>query len=301
MHTSRCLLLLVALLFAASACSDEKPAGEDALPGVTGTLHHVEQFASNHVASRNLDIWLPPNYEADSSARFPVVYMHDGQNLYDPQKSYIGVDWGIDETMTELVDSGAIDGAIVVGIWNTPKRGPEYMPERALRDFLHPDTFAAMAREHGEPLADAYLRFITQELKPYIDANYRTRPEREHTFIMGSSMGGLISLYAICEYPEVFGGAGCVSTHWPAGDGIVLNYVANHLPDPASHKIYFDFGTATLDSLYEPYQIKVDSLMVAAGYREGENWLTRKFEGDDHSERAWRKRVRVPLLFLLQN
>ena len=93
--------------------------------------------------------------------------------------------------------------------------------------------------------SDHYLRFIVEELKPYVDAHYRTLPDQHNTFIMGSSMGGLISLYAMCEYPHVFGGAGCVSTHFPIGRGIALKYMQDNLPDPKTHKFYFDYGTRT--------------------------------------------------------
>jgi hypothetical protein len=112
-------------------------------------------------------------------------------------------------------------------------------------------------------------------------------------------MGGLISAYAISEYPKVFGGAGCLSTHWPAGDGAVIDYLKKSLPDPKTHKFYFDFGTETLDAQYEPYQLRANAVMKQSGYVEGDNWITKKFVGDDHSERSWSKRVDVPLQFLL--
>ena len=88
----------------------------------------------------------------------------------------------------------------------------------------------------------------------YKRQTYRTRPGRADTFVMGSSMGGLISLYAICEYPDVFGGAGCVSTHWPAVEGVIVPYLRDRLPDPTTHRLYFDYGTATIDTLYLPIQ-----------------------------------------------
>jgi predicted alpha/beta superfamily hydrolase len=147
--------------------------------------------------------------------------------------------------------------------------------------------------------ADAYLRFLVDELKPFVDATYRTLPGRDDTFVMGSSMGGLISLYALCEYPQVYGGAGCLSTHWPAGDGIVIDYLAETLPPPGHHKIYFDYGTETLDAQYEPYQRRADQVMRAAGYTEGVEWMTRRFDGAAHDEAAWQARVHVPLEFLL--
>jgi predicted alpha/beta superfamily hydrolase len=115
---------------------------------------------------------------------------------------------------------------------------------------------------------------------------------------MGSSMGGLISLYAISQYPDVFYGAGCVSTHWSAGEFAIVEEMAKRLPDPASHKLYFDYGTVGVDAPYEPYQLKFDAHLRARGYEEGKNWMTRKFEGADHNEAAWQARVDIPLGFL---
>lgn len=122
---------------------------------------------------------------------------------------------------------------------------------------------------------------------------------------MGSSMGGLISLYAICEYPDVFGAAACLSTHWPGIFTMENNpipeafyrYLENNLPDPRKNKIYFDFGTATLDAMYPPLQAEVDKIMIKKGFSSG-SWQTLKFEGEDHSEKAWKKRLPIPLTFL---
>jgi predicted alpha/beta superfamily hydrolase len=147
--------------------------------------------------------------------------------------------------------------------------------------------------------SDAYLRFLVDELKPAIDARYRTLPGPADTVVMGSSMGGLISLYAVAEYPQVFGAAGAVSTHWPAADGAMVEWLGRHLPDPATHRLYFDYGTATLDAGYAPYQEAMDVLLRQAGYREGENWRTLRFEGAEHNEAAWKARVDEPLRFLL--
>ena len=143
------------------------------------------------------------------------------------------------------------------------------------------------------------MKFLVEELKPFIDGQYNTLPDPANTFVMGSSMGGLISLYAISEYPHVFGGAGCISTHWPIGDMSLVDEMAHRLPDPASHRLYFDFGTETLDRPYEPFQRQMDDHLRQARYIEGQNWVTRKFEGAEHSERSWRKRVEIPLSFLL--
>lgn len=112
-------------------------------------------------------------------------------------------------------------------------------------------------------------------------------------------MGGLISLYAVVQYPEVFGGVGAVSTHFPACGGCVIDWFGAHLPDPDTHRLYFDHGTATLDAKYPRYQARMDALLRVGGYREEENWITRRFEGAEHNEAAWRARLEIPLRFLL--
>jgi predicted alpha/beta superfamily hydrolase len=299
-RTSRLLFLLAGMLTAAGAAHAATPE-PTALsgPGITGTLLRYESMPSRHVAPRNLDVWLPPGYEADGGRRYPVLYMHDGQNLFDPATSYGGVDWGVDETMTRLIEAGEIRPAIIVGIWNTPRRRQEYMPQRAVRgrvDFNVPGSDDSAAEDIS---SDQYLEFMVEELKPFIDAGYRTLPGRSDTLVMGSSMGGLISQYAMSRYPDVYGGAGCISTHWPAGDGIALEDFAAHLPDPDTHRYYFDYGTTTLDSGYEPYQRRADAILRQAGYVEGDNWITLRFEGAEHSEKSWRLRVHRPLVFLI--
>jgi glycosidase/predicted alpha/beta superfamily hydrolase len=274
--------------------------GEPVPAGVTGSFDSYPKVDSRYVDPRRVDVWLPPDYASNAAQRYPVIYMHDGQNLFDPALSYIGVDWGVDEAMTRLIAERRVRGAIVVAVWNTPKRFAEYMPAKAVTESKLPEDWPDLAWIRSQPLlGDKYLRFLVEELKPFIDATYRTLPGRDDTFVMGSSMGGLISFYALAERPDVFGGAGCVSIHWPLADGLVVDYLARRLPPPGHHRLYFDFGTATLDAGYEPYQQRVDALMRKAGYREGIDWVTRKYEGAEHSERAWRARVEVPLVFLL--
>ncbi len=267
--------------------------------GVTGRVEKHPSFPSRHVQARHVDVWLPPGYGDDPSRRYPVLYMHDGQNLFDPAQSYRGMDWGVDDTMTRLIGEEKVRAAIVVGIWNTPLRLLEYMPAKAIPgEGIATGVGGARVRRQ-DVVSDAYLVFLVRELKPFIDRTYRTLPARDDTFVMGSSMGGLISAYAISEYPQVFGGAGCVSTHWPAGEGIVVDYLARHLPDPRTHQFYFDHGTETLDASYAPYQQRMDAAMRDAGYRPGPQWMTRSFEGAEHSEKSWRARLEIPLLFLL--
>ena len=265
----------------------------------TGHINRHADFASRYVAPRHVDIWCPYGVAAPSATRYPVIYMHDGQNLFDPALSFIGVDWGMDEAMTRLIRDTGHPGAIVVGIWNSPLRWREYMPHKPLATPSGRRLLPRFIEQAGgEPLSSEYLRFIVEELKPFIDQNYPTLSEPGHTLVMGSSMGGLISLYALIEYPDVFGGTGCLSTHWPIGDEFMVTFLGKSLPIAGQHRLYFDHGTETLDHDYEPYQRLMDNFVRASGYETGRDWLTRKFGGAEHSERAWRARISIPLAFL---
>ena len=279
------------------------PVTAESLPGpalgVTGERRMHPNFASALVAPRNVEVWLPPGYEANPAARYPVLYMHDGQNVFDPSTSFGGVDWAADETMTRLIAEKSVRPAIVVAVWNTGKRYQEYMPQQALAGTTsHSNGFGTMMPT-SEIISDAYLKFLVTELKPFIDRTYRTRPGRADTFTMGASMGGLIAAYAMTQYPDVFGGAACLSTGWPVAEGAVIDYLRGHAPDPRTHRFYFDLGTATLDSLFPPWQARADSAMRGAGYVTGRNYLSRTFVGAEHNERAWRDRLEIPLRFLL--
>ncbi|MBP7272335.1 MAG: alpha/beta hydrolase [Saprospiraceae bacterium] len=266
------------------------------------------KFESKYVDTRNIDVWLPPNYNI--AQRYPVVYMHDGQMLYDSTTTWNKQEWKVDELLCAMFNEGA-PTCIVVGIWNNDKyRHAEYFPQKplnALRPSLRDSIVSLNLRD--KPLADNYLQFLTAELKPFIDKTYATQADKAHTFIAGSSMGGLISLYAICEYPEVFGAAACISTHWigstffkesplPIMDAF-NTYLKKNLPSPKDHRLYFDYGTATLDSLYKPHQLRIDRTVKSKGYRS-HNCMTRAFEGADHSERSWSARLVIPMRFLLQ-
>ncbi|MER2600431.1 MAG: alpha/beta hydrolase-fold protein [Caldilineales bacterium] len=265
----------------------------------SGVLQRHTHFRFPAGFERTVDVWLPPN-SAAMGRRYPVLYMHDGQNLFDPALAYTGVDWGLGEAVQRLMADG-FTGAIVVGIWNSGnERWLDYFPQK----LLHlPQAHGIVAR-YGRPYtdqirADSYLGFLVNVIKPFIDATYPTLPDRAHTAVMGSSMGGLISLYALEQYPHVFGAAGCLSTHWPAGENALVDLLAADLPAPGAHRLYFDYGTETLDALYEPFQLRMDDHLAAAGYTRDQDWMTLKFDGAEHNEASWRARVDIPLLFLL--
>lgn len=294
----------------AAGCATPSSQGDapPPLPSVpVGRVERLPGLASRHVAPRPVDVWLPRGY--DGTRPHAVLYMHDGQMLFDANTTWNRQAWEVAPTVQRLIDAGALRDTIVVGVWNTghtrfaeyfPQGFIKHVPEGAARQVL-------MARRYASrpPLADAYLRFLVTEIKPAIDARYRTRPGREHTAVAGSSMGGLISLYALCEHPQVFGGAGCLSTHWIGGfernaeiPAAGRAYLRGRLPAPGEHRLYMDRGTAELDALYDDAQAQVDALMRERGFGPP-HFVTRVFEGEGHNERAWARRLEIPLRHLL--
>ena len=300
----RTALIIVTIIAAAVGCIAQ-------LPKVSsGVVRRIEKLPSQFVDPRNVDVWLPDGYT--EKKRYAVVYMHDGQMLFDAESTWNKQEWQVDEVVGQLIKAHRIRNCIVVGIWNNGGyRHSEYFPQKTLAE-LPADTRNYIVKNSlkDRPQADNYLKFLVEELKPFIDKNYSTRKDRENTFIAGSSMGGLISMYAICEYPNVFGGAAGLSTHLPMVlDDKVPNietvplafrhYLEINLPKVGSHKIYFDHGDKTLDALYPPLQAKVDDIMQERGFTK-RWWVTRAFPGEEHSEQSWAKRLSIPFEFLLK-
>jgi alpha-glucosidase len=301
---------LTALLLLITA-SEAMPA---AAPEVSsGRLLTINDFESDFVPARDIFVWLPEDYSEDR--RYAVLYMHDGDSLWDAATTWNGQEWGVDEVVSGLLEEEAIRDVIVVGIPNAgSERGIEYLPQKPFEAMAPEDQQALYAIEHPElgrvysgPIrSDAYLRFLVEELKPHIDANFPTLPDRDNTVVMGSSMGGLISIYAISEYPEVFGGAGCLSTHWPGslypGDSpfpaLMRDYLKDNIPEPDGHYLWFDYGSEGLDASYAGYQSRVDHIVRNKGYGN-DRWITFLDAGADHNEDAWRARLHHPLTFLL--
>ena len=281
-----------------------------------GTLIHHPSFPSDFVETRPVDVWLPDGYSAKERRRYPVIYMHDGQFMFDQTLSpysstwerikgsfYGGLFWNVDQIVSRLIADEAIAPVMVVSVWNLPdvKRRTEYMPQKPVTEEV-----ARILRSESDITREAitsdnYLKFLVLELKPFVDKTYRTKPDYSNTIIIGSSMGGLISAYAISEYPEVFGAAACLSTHWDLGGGAVVNWYKKNWPTAGEHRLYFDYGTKMLDADYEPFQKEMDALLRQKGFRENKDWITHRFEGANHTPKAWRDRLHIPLKFLLEN
>ena len=276
----------------------------DPVPNATGTIDYYPHIESEYRSPRPVEVWLPEGYESSPGERYPVLYMHDGQFLFHHGSTLLETDWlwDVDITMTRLIENGEIRPAIVVAVWadldEKPNRGLEYMPQKPVGEMM---ISRKRVFKGEEVISDNYLKFLVHDLKSFIDKTYRTLPDRENTLVSGSSMGAMISAYVISEYPDVFGDAACLSTYWNMGEGVVLTWFKEHWPEAGAHRIYFDHGTETFDADHERYQLKMDDVMRSKGYRSGEDWISRKFEGADHSPRAWRERFHIPLKFLLGN
>lgn len=273
--------------------------------GSEGTIQHIEMFESKYLRARNVDVWLPASYSEANS--YPVLYMHDGQNLFNPVTSYAKTSWEVDVILSDLIARQVIEPCIVVGIWNTEDRTIEYTPARpyallsheAQKDLLQQD------RITSAPTSDAYLQFIVTELKPYIDSLYATKSSPEHTAICGSSMGGLVSLYALAEYPETFGKAACMSTHWPLAllqddarfTTAYIEYLSGKQASFHHTRLYFDYGTEALDAWYPPHQKHIDSIFREMPL-EGHHYLSAEHQGARHNELAWQERFDAVATFL---
>lgn len=278
-----------------------------------GSINRIDSFPSKFVRPRTVDVWLPENYSEDK--KYAVLYMHDGQMLFDSTTTWNKQEWKVDEIVGRLQQQNKIKNTIVVAIWNhSDIRHTDYYPQKPFA--LLPQKFKDSILETGTKQfgtdfkglqSDNYLKFIVEEVKPYIDTHFSVETNLENTVIAGSSMGGLISMYALCEYPDIFGSAACLSTHWigfmPQENSPVpesfFTYLEQKLPSSKNHKIYFDYGTETLDKYYLPYQQRVDEVLKLKGYTE-ENSKNIKFEGHDHSENSWNKRFQIPVQFLLK-
>lgn len=285
------------------------------LPKVdSGTIERIENFQSIFVGARNVDIWLPEGYNRNK--KYAVLYMHDGQMLFDATTTWNRQSWDADDVAAKLMQEGKVQNFIIVGIWNIGKtRHADYFPQKPFESLSteQKNFISKQLQPDGQPdevfqaVSDNYLKFLVTELKPFIDKKYKVYTDIKHTFIAGSSMGGLISMYAICEYPQVFGGTACMSTHWPGIFSLdnnpipdsIVDYLKKNLPDPKNHKIYFDSGDQTLDAMYPPLQKKVDEVMKERGFTD-KNWKTQFFPGKDHSEKSWNERLNIPLGFLLK-
>lgn len=245
--------------------------------GITGLRNYHRDFYSLELNNRrDIIVWLPPSYSTDSLARYPVLYMHDGQNIIDPFTSFAGQDWRMDEVATELIELGKIEEIIIVGINNTDNRTAEYSP-------LH--------------LGEQYSTFMINTLKPFIDSTYRTMQKPEHTAVMGSSMGGIISFHLAWEYPQTFSMAGCLSPAFLIDDNEIINRIRNYSGPEKTIKLYIDNGTIGLEQRLQPAIDELVPLLNQISFMDEHHLLYYIADGAEHNEAAWAERVYLPLVF----
>ena len=278
------LILIVLLMGFVSACDKPDETGQ-AQDQVTGDVRYHQSVKGEGLRDRDLVVWLPPGYEEDSDTHYPVLYMHDGQNIFNPATSYGGVDWAIDESMDSLIRTGRIAPMIVVGIYNSTDRTPEYSP--------------------GDK-GTAYMNFVINVVKPLIDETYRTRPQRQHTLVGGASSGGTISFMLAWDHPEIFSGAICMSPAFKVGPGHdisefdFIGYFEATRKAPRDTFFYIDNGGVELDAILQPGIDEMLQSLEHWGYRVGDDWVFIHDPQATHSEAAWANRFPTALILTLQ-
>lgn len=246
---------------------------------ITGNVEYIRDMQYKNLLPRDVIIWLPPGYNDNPNKRYPVMYMHDGQNIIDPKTSSFGIDWGIDETADSLIRNGYIEPFIVVGNSSTANRTPEYTVT---------DT------------TPVYMDFVVNYLKPEIDKRYRTKPDRENTIIGGSSFGGLISFRLIWTYPEVFSKAMCMSPAFQyTKNKRYIDYLAmmdNELtPMRKKITIYMDNGGVDLEELIQPGIENMAAKLDELGLEYKKDYYFYVFPDASHFEYDWGERLWIPL------
>ena len=243
----------------------------DTLAIIGNVEFHREIYSRIMNVKRDFFVWLPAGYDENIARSYPVLYMHDGQNLIDPKASYAGKDWQVDETVTRLIREYKIKEIIVVGIYNNENRLEEYSDS-----------------EKGE----RYRKFLIEELKAFVDSKYRTLPDNKNTAIMGSSMGGLASFLIAWKHPEVFGMAGCMSSSFYYNDDKVFKMLDEYTGPKKHIKFYIDHGE---DGLIRGQRMFCK--LTQMGYVIGTEVDYFYARGAEHNEKEWAKRLERPLIF----
>ena len=247
---------------------------------ITGIVKYHPKMKGRGIKDRDVVVWLPPGYDEDVDNYYPVLYMHDGQNMFDPITSSFGVDWQIDEAADTLIRKDYIEPIIIVGVYNTPDRRSDYSSN---------DT------------GYAYMNFVVNDLKPFIDDNYRTLRDREFTATGGSSMGGLISFMLLWEHSDVFSQAACIS---PAFKISFIDYVIsveNYSGKKKDIRIYIDNGSVGLEDSLQAGIDEMFSVLKKKGFVEDNDLYWYKAVDAKHFEGDWAKRIWRPLIYMFGN
>ena len=241
---------------------------------ITGTVEYYKNFVIEGLKPRTLIVWLPPDYKTNTDKHYPVLYMQDGQNLFDPRTSSGYIDWQADETADSLIRKNEINPIIIVGIYNTDDRSEEYA-----------DT----------PKGHIYMKGLVEKIKPFIDSKYRTLPGRENTAVGGSSLGGLFAMMCAWEYPNIFSKAACFSPAFRISD---IDYVKNVVQYSGPKKeltFYIDNGGVDLDARLLPGVNDMIGALLEKGYVVDKDLFVFVDPSATHNEAAWAKRFWRPL------
>jgi predicted alpha/beta superfamily hydrolase len=241
---------------------------------VTGKVDYYKNFVIDGLRPRNIFVWLPPNYETEKDKRYPVFYMHDGQNLIDPKTSNTFHDWRVDEVADSLIRNNEIEPFILVGINNTDDRANEY---------------------NNTELGKLYMKLIVEKIKPFVDKNYRTLADAKNTAVGGSSMGGLISMICVWEYPNVFSKAACISPAFRINSIDYVKVVKDYSGEKKNLLIYIDNGGKGLETLLQPGIDSMIDVLNQKGYKENKDYFVFIDDQAEHNETAWAKRIWRPL------
>lgn len=247
----------------------------------TGHVVKVNDFWSPQLSNRRtLAIYLPPSYSENPLKRYPVLYMHDGQNLFETATSSFGTEWQVDENIDSAIAAGRMDEVIAVGVYNTANRIWEYTP--------------CCDATYGGGGAPTYERFLIDTVKPFIDQSLRTLPGKDTTAVMGSSLGGLLSFYLARRNPSVFAKAGCLSSSfWWNNEALIIEVEQSTAHVPV--QLYLDAGTSS-DGL--PQTTRMDSALLVDGYVQSRDLDFFTAQGGSHNEASWAARVHIPLEWL---
>lgn len=252
-----------------SICCWGKMTGIEFKGQITGTVEYIRNLGEGEILPRDIIILLPEGYDKNNF-HYPVLYMHDGQNIFDPSTVGFGVDWQVDEALDSLNRQGVVKDMIVVGINNSVNRSAEY--------------------SHS-PLGSAYMKFVTQKVKPMIDSLYRTKPQREFTWTAGSSMGGLISFMLLWEYNDIFSVAGSFSPAFKIGAFDYPAIVKKTAEPKRDFRLYIDNGGLGLEARLQPGIDQMINLLEELGYKKDSDFFVTIDPEADHNETAWAKRI----------
>ncbi|BDD05780.1 phosphonate ABC transporter ATP-binding protein [Aureibacter tunicatorum] len=252
---------------------DIEPQGQ-----ITGHVEYMKNVEGEGILPRDVIIWLPEDYDEHQSKKYPVLYMHDGQNIIDPKTSSFGVDWQVDETVTDLISKEELKSVIVVGVYNTVNRTDEYTP--------------------GEK-GTAYMEFMAHKLKPMIDKKFRTLQDRKNTYIGGSSAGGIMAFMLAWEYPDIYSGAICMSPAFKIEQIDYVKDVKSFTGEKKPLKLYIDNGGKGLEIKLQPGIDEMMSALAGKGYVIGDDLMYVIDPEAEHFESAWAERMPKALKFVV--